>query len=180
MQTQRVGLSDEFLSVQELSAESYAKYLLNLHQIYIEKELEPYVRLQEYGLQKMKENGPVENLPPKTWIMIILEMPKATRNFLYVRNCIFNENYWHGLKWINEFIHMFSMDISKVMDLSDKEIEYIPTQVIAEYIRSKGYDGIKFESSVNNGSYNYALFCRPNKDISSEHYLPSFFDIRYI
>lgn len=52
----------EFLSVQELSAESYAKYLLNLHQIYIEKELEPYVRLQEYGLQKMKENGPMETI----------------------------------------------------------------------------------------------------------------------
>lgn len=52
----------EFLSVQKLSAESYAKYLLNLHQIYIEKELEPYVRLQEYGLQKMKENGPVETI----------------------------------------------------------------------------------------------------------------------
>ncbi|MCB6927193.1 antirestriction protein ArdA [Enterocloster bolteae] len=52
----------EFLSVQELSAKSYAKYLLNLHQIYIEKELEPYVRLQEYGLQKMKENGPVETI----------------------------------------------------------------------------------------------------------------------
>ena len=50
----------EFLPVQELSAEGYAKYLLNLHQIYIEKELEPYVRLQEFGLQKMKENGPVE------------------------------------------------------------------------------------------------------------------------
>ena len=52
----------EFLSVQKLSAESYAKYLLNLHQIHIEKELEPYVRLQEYGLQKMKENGPVETI----------------------------------------------------------------------------------------------------------------------
>lgn len=52
----------EFLSVQELSAENYAKYLLKLHQIYIEKELEPYVRLQEYGLQKMKENGPVETI----------------------------------------------------------------------------------------------------------------------
>ena len=35
---------------------------MNLHQIYIEKELEPYVRLQEYGLQKMKENGPVETI----------------------------------------------------------------------------------------------------------------------
>jgi len=50
----------EFLPFQELSAEGYAKYLLNLHQIYIEKELEPYVCLQEFGLQKMKENGPVE------------------------------------------------------------------------------------------------------------------------
>lgn len=52
----------EFLPIQELSAEGYAKYLLNLHQIYIEKELEPYIRLQEFGLQKMKENGPLETI----------------------------------------------------------------------------------------------------------------------
>lgn len=98
----------------------------------------------------------------------------STKNCLYVKNRIFNKNYRHGLRWINEFIHMFSMDISKIIDPSDKEIEYVPTQVIAEYIRSKGYDGIKFESSVNKGSYNYTLFCGPNKEISSEYYPPSF------
>lgn len=49
----------EFLPVQELSAESYARYLLNQHQIHIEKELESYICLREFGLQKMKENGPV-------------------------------------------------------------------------------------------------------------------------
>lgn len=98
----------------------------------------------------------------------------SSKKFLYVRNSIFDKNYKHGLNWINEFIRVFSMDISSVINPLDKEIEYVPTQVIAEYIRSKGYDGIKFESSVNKGSYNYTLFCGPNKEISSEYY-PTWF-----
>jgi hypothetical protein len=98
----------------------------------------------------------------------------SSKKTLYVKNSIFSEHYRHGLAWINDFINMFSMDISKIINSKDKDIEYVPTQVIAEYIRSKGYDGIKFESSVNKGSYNYTLFCGPNKEISKEFY-PSWY-----
>ncbi len=94
----------------------------------------------------------------------------SSRKSLYIKNSIFSEDYNHGLNWINQFIKMFSWDISAPMDSKDKSIEYIPTQIIAEYIRSKGYDGIKFESSVKKGSYNYTLFCGPNREISSEFY----------
>lgn len=36
--------------------------------------------------------------------------------------------------------------------------DYIPTQVIAEYIRSLGYDGIRFNSSIHTGGVNLTIF----------------------
>ncbi|WP_230861015.1 RES family NAD+ phosphorylase [Vibrio harveyi] len=40
---------------------------------------------------------------------------------------------------------------------SDQKSDYAPTQIIAELIKSLGYDGIAFKSSLNSG-VNYALF----------------------
>lgn len=36
--------------------------------------------------------------------------------------------------------------------------DYIPTQVIAEYIKSLGYDGIRFNSSIHSGGVNLTMF----------------------
>lgn len=36
--------------------------------------------------------------------------------------------------------------------------DYIPTQVIAEYIKSLGYDGIRFNSSIHSGGVNLTIF----------------------
>lgn len=36
--------------------------------------------------------------------------------------------------------------------------DYIPTQVIAEYIKSLGYDGIRFNSSLHSGGVNLTIF----------------------
>lgn len=46
---------------------------------------------------------------------------------------------------------------SKPVTESDSSSDYAPTQVIAEFIRSKGYDGIAYKSSLANG-HNIALF----------------------
>lgn len=40
---------------------------------------------------------------------------------------------------------------------SDLKSDYVPTQIIAELIKSLGYDGIKFKSSLSDG-YNFAIF----------------------
>ena len=47
----------------------------------------------------------------------------------------------------------FSEPVSQL----DDPLEYIPTQVIAEFFKTEGYDGIKYRSSVAPG-YNIALF----------------------
>ena len=36
--------------------------------------------------------------------------------------------------------------------------DYLPTQVIAEYVRSLGYDGIRFNSSLHYGGVNLTIF----------------------
>ncbi|MCB2382288.1 RES family NAD+ phosphorylase [Shewanella sp. SR1] len=50
------------------------------------------------------------------------------------------------------------------MTNSDSKSDYTPTQIIAELIKSLGYDGIAFKSSLGNG-HNLALF-----DLDSAHF----------
>ncbi|MCP4612452.1 MAG: RES family NAD+ phosphorylase [Planctomycetes bacterium] len=52
--------------------------------------------------------------------------------------------------WID---YAFSKPVSQL----DDPLEYIPTQVIAEFFKTEGYDGIMYRSSVAPG-YNIALF----------------------
>jgi len=49
-------------------------------------------------------------------------------------------------------------DISKPLRRFDTEIEYVPTQLICEYCKLNGADGIRFNSSLHNGGMNIVLF----------------------
>lgn len=77
---------------------------------------------------------------------------------------IFDDNYDHDRNWIGEFVELFKMEISRPISDQDKykDLEYVPTQVLAEYIRSLGYDGIIYKSSLVKESYNYVLFYGPD------------------
>lgn len=130
----------EFLPVQELSAEGYAKYLLNLYQIYIEKELEPYVRLQEFGLQKMKESGPVETtfgtLIRKTHS--IQELSPSVQEFrLY--NSLAVTAYWNGSESVPELLsgeELLSYE-SMIREKIQASLKSCPEKGLAEYLYSE-------------------------------------------
>ncbi|MCL2338056.1 MAG: RES family NAD+ phosphorylase [Firmicutes bacterium] len=49
-------------------------------------------------------------------------------------------------------------DAAKPLRRSDSPIEYIPTQFIAEFIKSQGYDGVEYASTLQEGGYNIAVF----------------------
>ena len=49
-------------------------------------------------------------------------------------------------------------DMSKPMRRYDSELEYIPTQMICEYCKVQGADGICFDSTLHKGGKNYVLF----------------------
>ena len=47
---------------------------------------------------------------------------------------------------------------SKPVNSSDEQLDYVPTQIIAEALRATGADGVIYESSLNGEGKNYALF----------------------
>jgi hypothetical protein len=71
---------------------------------------------------------------------------------------IFSPKYNHELNWAKYFLMSFSDEISKPVMEEESAIEYIPTQILTEYIRLIGYDGVRYKSSLTDG-YNYAIFC---------------------
>ena len=49
-------------------------------------------------------------------------------------------------------------EIAKPLRRNDSQLEYLPTQYIAEFIKSKGYTGVEFASTMATGGYNIAVF----------------------
>ena len=63
------------------------------------------------------------------------------------------------------FLHHIAGEISACIDRDDRvHVEYVPTQVVTEFIRAKvswkgsKIDGIRYASSVNRGHVSYVLF----------------------
>lgn len=54
-----------------------------------------------------------------------------------------------------------SIALSTPINPKDSYLEYLPTQYICEFIKSLGFDGIKYKSSQGEG-YNFALFSDDN------------------
>lgn len=55
-------------------------------------------------------------------------------------------------------IYDFITDISKPINEDDSLLEYVPTQIVSEYIWSLGYDGFIFDSSQKKDGKNLVLF----------------------
>jgi len=51
-----------------------------------------------------------------------------------------------------------STEVAKPLRRSDSSLEYLPTQFIAEFIKSQGYDGVEYASTMSEHSYNLAMF----------------------
>lgn len=82
----------------------------------------------------------------------------------YAPDNIFNSNYEHDKNWASSFMDSFATEISRPISEGVDYLNYVPTQVLTEYIRKKGYDGIKYKSSQCLSGFNYTLFCGPDKE----------------
>ncbi len=67
---------------------------------------------------------------------------------------------------INNFRKMISNFFSTPYAPGDTELEYLPTQYIAEFIKNKGFDGVKYKSAMNDKGSNLCIFSPSNFDIS--------------
>jgi hypothetical protein len=66
-----------------------------------------------------------------------------------------------------------SAEIAKPMRRSDSSLEYLPTQYISEFIKSKSfkgqaYDGVEYSSTLRQGGTNIALFIKEGGDMPIE------------
>jgi hypothetical protein len=86
----------------------------------------------------------------------------------------FSEEYSVSQKWLTDFIKDFEDEIGQPLEEEEKPLEYVATQVLAEYIRKVGYKGISYKSSYNANKTNYVLFCSVNENIlniGTNHYV---------
>lgn len=83
-------------------------------------------------------------------------------NDYYDCGSIFSDDYCHEERFMTRFLKSFVKELSQpISDNQDRSYEYVATQIISEYIRSIGLDGICYQSSVANGK-NYAFFYGPD------------------
>ncbi len=89
---------------------------------------------------------------------------------------IFSPDYSHDLNWAKDFLVNFRDEISKPINEDSVSIEYLPTQILSEYIRMKGFHGIRYASSLT-GDYNYTLFCGPEEASSYDPWIDENYQI---
>ena len=58
----------------------------------------------------------------------------------------------------HKHLNDIAADISKPLARSDSDLDYLPTQYISDYAKYLGYDGVKYNSTFDNDTYNVAIF----------------------
>lgn len=63
-----------------------------------------------------------------------------------------------GFTWYAGLLNRLNLDLSRPIHPDDSAIDYLPTQYLAEAIRSLGYDGICFQSALTGEGTNVVIF----------------------
>jgi hypothetical protein len=94
------------------------------------------------GEFRLEENIQVINLSRNTYDPFVL----AENDFL-------EEVMMHS-----QFIEKLNQELSRPRRRNDSELDYLPTQYLSELIKSMGYTGIEYQSSIYSDGYNLAIF----------------------
>lgn len=76
-------------------------------------------------------------------------------------NCISPAVYSSSIESLAANMEIFSdiaKEIAKPLRRNDSSLEYLPTQFITEFIKSKGYAGVSYTSTMGTGGVNIAAF----------------------
>lgn len=76
------------------------------------------------------------------------------------------------------FLRLLERELSKPLRRSDNELDYLPTQYLSEFVKSLGYDGIEYKSSLNPNGYNIAAFI-PEKFECKKAYVKEVHEISF-
>ena len=75
----------------------------------------------------------------------------------------FIANSTMGIEYIQhavniEHLKLISQEIAKPLRRHDSALDYLPTQYISDYIKSQGFDGVEYISTMCEDGYNLAVF----------------------
>jgi len=90
---------------------------------------------------------------------------------------MFDPEYDHDLAWAWGFARSFRDEISSPITETSEPAPHVPTQVLSEYLRLEGFEGIAYPSSQSPRGMNYVLFCGPKlpaEDFRPFHCPPAF------
>jgi hypothetical protein len=57
-----------------------------------------------------------------------------------------------------KYLASLGKELSKPIRRFDRELDYLPTQYLCEFVKSLGYDAIEYSSALNKGGINLAIF----------------------
>lgn len=57
-----------------------------------------------------------------------------------------------------KYVLRLESELSKPIRRQDSELDYLPTQYLCEFIKSLGFDGVEYRSSLNPTGFNLAVF----------------------
>lgn len=84
----------------------------------------------------------------------VINLSKNTYDpFVLAENDSLEEVMMHS-----QFIEKLNQELSKPRRRNDSELDYLPTQYLSELIKSMGYAGIEYQSSLNSTGTNLAVF----------------------
>ena len=134
----------------------------------------PYLYLasdQETTLKECRIDSGEEAIIAEFISQTKLQILDLSTNKYFAPDSIFDPEYDHDNTWMNSFWRSFVKEISEPVseDKEDHSYEYAATQLVAEYYRTKGYDGICFKSSVGPGK-NYVFFMGPDPEYTTNAY----------
>lgn len=57
-----------------------------------------------------------------------------------------------------EHLTRIEKDIAKPLRRYDSQLDYLPTQYICDFVKSQGFEGIEYGSTMNENGFNVAIF----------------------
>jgi RES domain/HEPN/RES N-terminal domain 1 len=68
----------------------------------------------------------------------------------------------------NTLLNALNEELAKPVNPEENEVEYVPTQYLAELILNAGYDGIRYRSAVNESGRNLVFFNPDDLEVQSD------------
>lgn len=70
----------------------------------------------------------------------------------------------------NAILNVLNQELARPINPDDSEVEYVPTQYLAEAILNCGYDGIRYKSSMHDGGTNVVFFSPSDLEVQDQTY----------